>query len=94
MTEKNTREKENKISGAFGILSPFHIEINRIKNGISFTASGVIGINDFSDGRAILLTHGGRIIISGVGLTVAIYEHNTVEISGRIEEVNFTYGKN
>ena len=89
MTEKGT-----KIQGGLGSLSPFHIEINRIKRGISLIATDVIGINDFGEDRAVLMTHGGRIIISGERLTVMIYEHNTVEISGKISEVGFTYGKN
>ena len=89
MTEKNV-----KIPVGVGALSPFHIEMNRTKRGISMMASGVVGINDFGEDRAVLMTHGGRIIISGGRLSVVIYEHNTVEISGKIAEVKFTYGKN
>ncbi|MBO5907307.1 MAG: YabP/YqfC family sporulation protein [Clostridia bacterium] len=87
-------ENKSKNLSSEGPLSPFHIEVNRIKRGISLVASGVIGINDFGEDRAVLMTHGGRIIISGDRLTVLIYEHNTVEISGKISEVGFTYGKN
>ena len=92
MTEKNA--KETKAPYTLGAISPFHIEIDRTKRGISIIASGIIGINDFGDDHAILMTHSGRIIISGTRLSVAVYEHNTVEISGKIEEVKFTYGKN
>ena len=92
MTDKKSAKE--KVPKTLGTLSPFHIEISRTRRGISLIAEGIIGINDFGDGRAVLMSHGGRVIISGKRLCVAVYEHNTVEITGKIDEVGFTYGKN
>lgn len=91
MTEKLKRgEKSGGVPSPF---SAFHIEVNRSVRGIAVLASGIIGISDFSEERAVLMSHGGRIIILGKRLSICIYENKTVEISGKVEDIKFTYGK-
>ena len=81
------------MGGVPSAFSSFHIELNRSVRGISLLASGIIGISDFSEECAVLLSHGGRIIVVGRRLSISIYENKTVEVSGRVEDIKFTYGK-
>ncbi len=55
---------------------------------------GVVGIREYSDTDITLATHGGIVGIVGKRLALTVYEGNSVEIVGRIEEVTFCYGKN
>ncbi len=67
----------------------FHIEIDRSKDGLSLSVAGVYSIVDFSEENVILRVKKGRVLVSGTGLSIAVYENKTVEISGRITEVKF-----
>ncbi len=90
-----TEKKQAKIrSGVPSGLSSFHLEANRSSRGMSLLLSGIIGISDFSEERIELLSHGGRVIISGKKLFINIYENNNLEILGKAEEITFRYGKN
>ena len=71
----------------------FSMEASRIGGGISIALSGVIGISDYSESEILLKSHGGKIRICGKRLMLSIYEDNTAEIVGRIEEIGFGYGK-
>ena len=75
-------------------FSPFHLEIDRVRGGISVLLGGIIGINDFSEERVELSSHGGRIIIRGKKLGASVYEKGACEVKGRVEGVDFIYGKN
>ena len=91
MTEKN---QPNSRSGIPSGLSSFHLEASRSSRGMSLMLSGIIGISDFSEERIELLSHGGRVIISGKRLFINVYENNNLEILGKAEEIIFRYGKN
>ena len=91
MTEKNKERK--KYPGVPSGLSAFHLEANRNAGGMSVILSGIIGISDFSDSSIELLSHGGRIFVTGKQLFISVYENNTLEIVGRIGEITFRYGK-
>ena len=71
----------------------FSMEASRVGSVISIVLSGVIGISDYSEGEILLKSHGGKIRICGKRLMLSIYEDNTAEIVGRIEEIGFGYGK-
>jgi hypothetical protein len=75
-------------------MSRFNLEANRHIRGMSMLIGGVVGIREYSDTAVTLATHGGRVGISGRRLALTVYENNSVEIVGRIEEVTFGYGKN
>ena len=92
MTDKNG-QKEKSVGAPSG-LSGFHLEANRSTRGLSLFLSGIIGISDFSDSYIRLLSHGGRITVNGKRLFINVYENNSVEIVGRVEEIVFSYGKN
>ena len=61
----------------------FHLEAERCAKGMSMLVSGIIGVSDFSDDNIILLSHGGRVSVSGKRLALNIYENNTAEIVGK-----------
>ena len=44
--------------------------------------------------KITLLSHGGRICISGKSLFISVYENSNVEIVGKVGEIVFGYGKN
>ncbi len=91
MTQKNKREQSTLASP---LLSSLHLEADRCSNGMSVVLCGIIGISDFSECSVLLKSHGGRIVVSGGGLSIKVYENNSVEIVGRVEEIRFNYGKN
>ena len=75
-------------------LSAFHLEADRRCGGLALIVSGIIGISDFSDSFILLKGHGGRVCVQGEKLFINVYENETVEIVGRVEEISFKYGKN
>ena len=83
-----------KVKGFSAPISPFHIEADRCARGMRLQVSGVVGISSFSECEMLLLTHTGKITVSGQKLFVSVYENNNVEIDGKIEAVLFKYGKN
>ena len=91
MTEKKDNRARNTIAKG---LKSFHMEASRCASGMSMLLSGIIGVADFSQESILLLSHGGRIVIEGKGLSVCVFEHSSVEIVGKIEEIKFKYGKN
>lgn len=93
MTDKRKSKmpKERMPTAAF---SSFHMEADRTGRGMSLILCGIIGISDFSDSFIYLLSHGGRITVTGRGLFISVYENGTVEIVGRVEGISFKYGKN
>ena len=89
MTENNKGQADNRRG-----LSSFHLEADRSGSGLTLILSGIIGISDFSDNFILLKGHGGRICVQGKKLFINVYENETVEIVGRVEEIIFKYGKN
>jgi len=91
MKKEKTKEK---ITGTPSALSSFHMEADRSVKGMTLFISGIIGISDFTDECIMLMSHGGRITVEGRSLQLCIYENNTASISGKVEDIRFTYGKN
>ena len=90
--EKNKKPKDMAKS-ITAPLSSFHLEVDPTSRGMSLLISGVLGINDFTEGRIMLLTRFGSLILEGRGLELSIYENGTVGVVGKVEEVRFSYGK-
>ncbi len=87
-----TNHKENlKLTGE---ISRFRLEANRNARGMSILLSGIIGVSDFSDESIMLKSHGGRINVVGKKLFISVFENNNVEITGKVLEIIFSYGKN
>lgn len=75
-------------------LSPFTLEANRTGRGMGIFVGGIVGISDFSDESIHLKSHGCRVKIDGKRLALKVYENNSVEVNGRVENISFAYGKN
>ncbi len=93
MTGRGKKEIKRAVSD-IAALSSFRIEASRSSSGMAVFVSGIIGVENFSDTNIVLMSHGGRVSLSGQRLSLGLYENNTVEISGRVEEMCFKYGKN
>lgn len=74
-------------------VSSFHLEADRCTEGIKMFVSGVIGIGGYSAEEIFLRSHACRLRICGKRLKICVYENNTVEVLGRIEETEYIYGK-
>ena len=71
----------------------FYLSCERSLGGLSLLVGGIIGVSELDDGRTELLSHSGRVIVSGRGLKLTVFENKSIEIKGRIEGINFAYGK-
>ena len=71
----------------------FYLSCERVKGGLAVTVGGVIGVSDFTDERAELTSHTGRINVSGRGLSITVFENKSIEISGAVKDISFVYGK-
>ena len=92
MTEKGNRNFKEIASPA--IINKFHLDAERSPFGMTVTVTGVIGVRDFSRESVEILTHTGKIFVSGRRLSLSVYENGAIEINGRVEDVRFGYGKN
>ena len=90
-----------KRKNTFGVIKSFNDQISSLRiegercyRGMRFRFSGIIGVKEFSDESIEIMNHGGRILLTGKRLAITILENSQVEISGRVEEIGFVYGKN
>lgn len=77
-----------------GLSSDFHVEMDRDTRGIKILVSGVKNISELSDNLVVLKCAGFRLSIKGEALSLSVYEEKTLEISGRLEVVEFENSKN
>jgi len=85
MQENGKKEKKKDNTLAYG----FHIEADRINDGISVSVCGVFSILDFNTELAVVKLKKGRLKVRGKGLSIAVYENRTVEIFGKVEVFEF-----
>lgn len=83
---KKNKDAPNPASG-------FYLSCERVAGGISLLIGGVIGMSELSDGCTELLSHTGRIRVRGQALEPTVFENKSIEIRGRIEGIDFVYGK-
>ena len=91
MTEKS--KEKISIPTSFS-ATRFRLEAVRCRRGMSIIISGVISVSEFSSETISLKTHGQGLKILGQRLAIAVFENSDIEISGKIEEVKLSYGKN
>lgn len=73
--------------------SPFHIEVDRTTGGIAVLVAGVRAIRELTDTTALFRLKGGYLRISGVGITVTVYENRTVEVLGGVSRIEIENDK-
>ena len=83
------RKEKNSIEELGGFPLGFHIEADRVFDGVALSVSAVSSVIDFSENRAELRSGRSRIAVYGKELTIAVYENGTVEIIGKISGVSF-----
>lgn len=93
MTVKN-KITSSAVSREGNIISPFRCEYDGGKGGMSVILYGIISIKDFSGEEVLMRTSGFNIKISGTGLTLSVYENKSVEIYGKIMNMELIYDKN
>ncbi len=87
MTVKRTNDKISNLKTA---ISPiFHMEADGGGGILSLLISGTVGIAEFSSEEVKLITKNESIRIVGENIKLTVFERNTVEISGRIFNINF-----
>ena len=79
------------------IMSPIGgnltLELKKNARGAVLVIGGVVSLSEFSSQKIEVLTHGGRILLSGERLAITTLEGRCVEIYGRITEVRMSYGR-
>lgn len=70
-------------------IGAFHIEADRIREGISVSVCGVYSVLEFTEEFCVLKIRQGRIKIAGKKLSIAVYENKTVEIFGKVGAIEF-----
>ena len=88
MTEKKINPGRNN-----HMPSSFRLEASRSNRGMAVVLSGIISVDEFSEERVVLKSHGGKILITGKRLLISIFDNNDIEITGKTEAINFIYGK-
>lgn len=92
MTEKD--KLTPRISTAPVPHTPFRCEIDGGKGGMSVLFYGINSIKDFSGEEVLMRSAGFFVRLSGLGLTLSVYENKSVEIFGRVLNVELIYDKN
>ena len=93
MTEKNKISSQRAAAPAV-LRTPFRCEYDGGRNGMSVLLYGIISIKDFSGEEVLMRASGFFIKISGLGLTLSVYENKSVEIFGKILNMELIYDKN
>ena len=68
----------------------YRMEMEGGHRGMSVLVSGVRGIEEYAEDRITFYITGGRMILSGSGLRLSVFENKTVEVLGGVEEVRFS----
>lgn len=92
MTEKRKRLSLGAILSSVS-SSAFHIEMKKSSRGAVAVVCGVMSIGEYTAQSVELLSHSGRMSLSGESLGISVLEGRVVEIYGRITEVKLSYGK-
>ena len=85
---------QKPISNLVSKASPFHIEIDKAGAGFLISASGIKRIAELTESKISLKFNKGTLGVSGANLSLSLYEDKTVEISGKLEVIEFGYTKN
>ena len=76
------------------LSSDFHVEIDKSSGGLKLVVSGVKRISELSDKSLSLISSGVCLRIKGARISLSLYEDKTVEISGKLEVIEFENTKN
>ncbi len=88
-------KKALRLSDILSAISPsaFHVEIKKSSKGAVAVISGVMSVSEYTENTVELLSHSGRMTLSGESLGISVLEGRVIEVYGRITEVRLSYGK-
>ena len=72
----------------------FHVEIDRKNDGVRILVSGVKRITELNEKALYLKCKPFTVKLLGERLSVSLYEDKSVEISGKLEVIEFENSKN
>ena len=88
MTEKSVEKRlERRLD------SKFRLEAQRSRGGMSLVFSGIIGVEGFTKEHVRMKSHGAVVELRGKKLEITVFENNDVEVWGKVEGIDFIYGK-
>lgn len=91
---KLTKKIKKPILGLLTESSLFHVEIDKSTSGVRLVASGVKRISELSESVVCLKCGHSGLRVLGSGLSLSLYEDKSVEISGKLEVIEFADSKN
>ena len=83
------KDKASVMSAKSKPKNGFHIEVDKIFSGFSVLIYGVTSIRSFSTSEVQLRSGKSILMVSGSELTINVYEGYAVEISGKVDKVEF-----
>ena len=92
MTKPKKRMPLSALLSSFG-GGGFYIEIKKSRVGAVMLVGGVLALGEISDTAVTVLSHSGRLFLSGERLTVSALENRTLTVYGRITGLELCYGK-
>ena len=93
MSEK-LKKRKKAVSRGMELLSPFHLEADKSGGGLAIVIGGVKSVLEIGESIAKLKCGMGSVSVKGQAIDVALYENKTVEITGKVESLEFNYAKN
>ncbi len=88
------KKLKNPIKTLLAEGSGFHVEIDKSSNGLRLLSSGVKRIAELSDKSICLKCGAHSLKVKGQCLSLSLYEDKYVEISGKLEVIEFENSKN
>ena len=91
MTEKN--KKAALRAGVGAAMPSYRIEADGGLGFLTLAVFGVVGIGELSDEKIKLITKRESITVTGKVLRVSIFERNSLELVGKIENISLGGGR-
>lgn len=86
------KEKKKEKGMLKRMISSPYFEVRPKIGGFSVIIVGAIGVSEISEAQITVKCHGMKLGISGELLLINILEHNTLEITGKVEDIRIING--
>ena len=87
--QEKLKNRKNPLKSLLNAGATFHIEIDKSDSGVRILISGVKRIKELNEKTISIRASGLSLKISGERLSLSLYEDKTVEISGKLEVIEF-----
>ena len=82
-------QKLSEIKDALGLA----LECRKTPWGIKLEISGIVTVREYSSERIALVTHAGAVTVTGERLSMSGFINQSVELVGKVKNIEFGYGK-